>query len=135
MMMLRDWIAQVCAELDLPVPKLNERKSYLFRLRDGVEIEIRDLDPGCSFHAKIGPCPNKREEDLFMLLMRANYLGQSTGSTRIGMSGDEKFLTLSSAMPYELSYRNFRESLEDFVNFLLYWREEIEKFETQQQLM
>ncbi len=99
------------------------------------EIEIRDLEPGVSLLAKICPCPPKRREELFLQLMRGNYLGQSTGSSRIGVSADEKFLTLSLGMPYEMSYRTFRESVEDFVNFLLYWPRTIEKFEQQETLL
>ncbi len=129
--MLQEMISEVCTELEMSMPKLNDKKAYGFQIRKDVEVEIRDLQPGASFNARIAVCPNKRREDLFILLMKANYLGQSTGLARIGMSSDEKYLTLSSGFPYELTYRAFRESLEDFVNFLLYWREEIAKFETQ----
>ena len=64
--------------------------------------------------------------------MKANYLGQATGSSRIGLSSDEKFLTLSLGMPYEMNYRIFREIVEDFVNFVLYWREEVANFVKQE---
>lgn len=133
--MLQQHIAEACAEFELPVPKINERKSFPLKIREDIEVEIRDLEPGASFYACICACPHKKKEELFTLLMRANYLGQSTGSSRIGMSADEKYLTLSSGMPYELTYRIFRELLEDFVNFLLYWREEIAKFEAQHSLI
>jgi hypothetical protein len=133
--MIREFLSQACTELDLPTPALNERKAFPFVLGKEVEVEIRDLEPGVSFFSKMCLCPVKAREDLFMVLMRANYLGQSTGATRIGMSGDEKYLTLSSSMPYELNYRTFRESLEDFINFLLYWREEVEKFKDKETLL
>jgi hypothetical protein len=67
--------------------------------------------------------------------MQANYLGQLTGPSRIGLSQDGKYLTLSLSIPYELTYRSFRELLEDFVNFLLYWREEVVKFEAEQRVV
>lgn len=133
--MLQNLLTQLCAELDIfPVPTKNERKIIPFTLGTA-DIEIRDLEPGFSFLANICPCPAKRREELFLELMRANYLGQTTGSSRIGMSQDEKFLTLSLGMPYEMSYRTFRETVEDFINFLLYWREQIQKFEQQEPLL
>ncbi len=134
--MLKDFVAQLCVEMEIdPVPKMNERKFIPFRLTDQLEVEIRDLDPGISLHANIAPCPSKRLEELFLRLMRANYLGQETAQNRIGLSADEKFLTLSLGMPYEISYRIFREMFEDFANFILYWREEIDKFIKQESLL
>lgn len=134
--MLKDFVAQLCVELDIdPVPKMNELKFIPFRFSDTLEFEIRDLDPGISLYAKIAPCPSKRLEELFLRLMKANYLGQETAQNRIGLSSDEKFLTLSFGMPYELSYRTFRETIEDFVNFILYWREELDKFIKQESLL
>jgi hypothetical protein len=134
--MLKDFVAQLCVELEIdPVPKMNEHKFIPFRFSDQLDLEIRDLDPGISLHAKICPCPSKRLEELFLRLMRANYLGQETAQNRIGLSADEKFLTLSLGMPYEISYRIFREIFEDFVNFILFWRSEIDKFIKQENLL
>ncbi|HEX2583058.1 MAG TPA: type III secretion system chaperone [Chlamydiales bacterium] len=134
--MLRDFVAQLSIEMEIdPIPKMNELKFIPFPVTDALEVEIRDLDPGISLHAKICPCPAKRLEDLFLRLMRANYLGQETAQNRIGLSADEKFLTLSLGMPYEISYRIFREMFEDFVNFIFYWREEIDKFIKQETLL
>ena len=134
--MLQTLLAQVCAELDIvPVPTMNEKKFIPFQLGESVNIEMRDLEPGFSFSANICTCPVKRREELFLELMRANYLGQATGSSRIGMSEDEKYLTLSLGIPYEVSYRTFRETLEDYINFLLYWRHRIEMFEQQETLL
>jgi hypothetical protein len=38
-------------------------------------------------------------------------------------------LTLSHGFPYEMNYQAFKESVEDFVNYVVYWREEVSKFE------
>ena len=134
--MLKDFVAQLCVEMEIdPVPKINELKFIPLRFSEGLELEIRDLDPGISLHAKICPCPSKRLEELFLRLMRANYLGQETAQNRIGLSADEKFLTISLGIPYEITYRIFRETFEDFVNFILYWRKEIDQFIKQETLL
>jgi hypothetical protein len=130
--MLQNFVSQLCVELEIePVPKMNEAKCIPFQLTDRIAIDIRDLEPGISLYAQICPCPKERLEELFVRLMRANYLGQETAQNRIGISSDEKLLTLSLGMPYEISYRVFRDVLENFANFVLYWREEIDKFEKQ----
>ncbi len=134
--MLQNLMNELHTELELlPVPQVNEHQEVTFRLRDDVEVEIRDLKPGVSFFSRVGLCPGPRREELFVKLSKANYLGQLTGQNRLGMSGDEKFLTLSFGIPYEMSYRGFRETLEDFIQFLLYWREEMEHFEQQQSVV
>lgn len=81
--------------------------------------------------ARVANCPTLKREDLFIYLMRANLLGQGTGGSRIGLDANEKVLTLSLGLPYEMNYKIFKERFEDFVNFILYWREEIAKFENQ----
>ena len=127
--MLRDYLETFCKEIaiDMP-PKSNESKSYVLKLA-GESIAIRDLDPGVSMRAQICEVPKKKKEELFIYLMRANLLGQGTGANRIGLDADEKFLTLSLGLPYELNYQTFKETVEDFVNYLIYWREEVTKFE------
>lgn len=132
MSMLRKFLETLCEELSIePFPKLNEQKDYPLRL-GSESIAIKDLDPGVALQAKISLCPSKRKEDLFIYLMRANLLGQGAGGARIGLDQDEKFLTLSLGLPYEINYQVFRETVEDFVNYLIYWRDELAKFENEQ---
>lgn len=128
--MLRQYLELLCSELEIePAPKLNEQKFYPFRFSEDLLVQMRDLEPGVAMHANICLCPETKKEDLFIYLMRANLLGQGTGGSRIGLDANEKFLTLSRGLPYEMNYQLFKESVEDFVNYLFYWREEVTKFE------
>lgn len=134
--MLQKFLEMLSSELEIvPAAKINKEKLCFFRLNEATAIEIRDLDPGISLHAKIGPCPEIKKEELFIFLMRGNLLGQGTGGARIGLDADEKSLTLSIGLPYELDYKSFRESVEEFVNYLTYWRDELEKFEKQEKIL
>jgi hypothetical protein len=129
--MLREHLEKLCKELAVDLPKLNEHKAFPLRLGTDL-IAIRDLNPGLALQAQICAIPTKKKEELFIYLMRANLLGQGTGGSRIGMNSEEKFLTLSSGLPYELDYRIFREAIEDFVNYVIYWRDEVAKFENEE---
>lgn len=134
--MLQGYLETLCDELAISMkPKGPEENFFLFSLRSDVQVILQDLEPGVAMQAKICPCPLKKREDLFIYLMRANLLGQGTGNARIGLDSGEKFLTLSSGLPYEMNYSIFKENLEDFVNYLLYWREEIAKFENETTLL
>lgn len=135
-MLLRDYLEKLYAELEIDLkPKQNEKKLFSFRLGDDIQIDLKDLEPGVAMHSKICPCPQRKKEDLFIFLMRANLLGQGTGGSRIGLDQEEKFLTLSFGLPYEMNYQSFRENLEDFVNYLIYWREEIAKIEKEESFL
>ncbi len=62
-----------------------------------------------------------------MELMSANLLYQKTGKGVIGMDFKGNFLLLSVAVPYEVNEKEFHEELEEFVNYVIFWRKEIRK--------
>lgn len=107
------------------MPQKQEGNCYPLTLNPQMTIRVGELDPGISFWAQISPCPTVKREELFMLLMKANFLGQGTGGSTIGLDENENFLTLSSILPYDMSYKTFKDALEDFANHLDYWREEL----------
>jgi hypothetical protein len=128
--MLEKFLRQLCNELSIsPIPQQNKEKIYLLPFNDTIAAKFMDLEPGISVSSNICDCPKKNREDIFIWIMRANLLGQGTGSCRIGLSSDEKVLTLSLGLPYEINYPTFKEKFEDFINYVIYWREEIAKFE------
>ena len=128
--MLKDRIKHLTEELDIDMPQGDkENRTFSMILNPQTTIEMRDLSPGFSLKAPIGPCPTKKREELFIYLMRANFLGQGTGGARIGLDADEKLLTLSYGFSYEVNDAAFKESVEDFVNYLNYWKDAIATFE------
>ena len=122
---LKQLMQQLCSELEMPAPEFDPQKKMLFIVNATTSVLFYELPESIGMQAKIVECPEKKREELFTYLMRANFLGQGTSGSRIGLDADEKFLTLSSAISYEINYRSFKESVEDFVNHVIYWREEI----------
>ncbi|MCC6128175.1 MAG: type III secretion system chaperone [Chlamydiae bacterium] len=134
--MLQEFIEKMCADLEIsPTPRISKEKTVSFVLNSEIEVDLRELESGFAMQAKIALCPEKRREELFMWLMRANFLGQGTAGSRIGLDTQEKFLTLSLGLPYEVDYRAFKQHLEEFVNYLVYWRDQIGKFEQEKPLI
>ncbi len=122
---MHEHIKKIVKVLEIELPKQEKDKSFIIEITKEIEVKISDLDPGFYFLANIANCPNEKKEDLFIYLMRANLLGQGTGRSRIGMDMEEKFLTLSYLIDYEVNYIEFKEKLEDFVNYINFWKKEI----------
>lgn len=122
-----DNLTKLCSELKFDPSELQKADdgSVLISLNESLAISVKFLEPGVHLHGVIAPCPKEKREELFMLLMKANFLGQGTFGAAIGLSTDEKSLTLSLAFPYEMNYRTFRGTIEDFANTIDYWRSEI----------
>src|SRR3990167_8636914 len=121
--MIHEFLEKLSLELSIsPAPKLNEKKYFSLQFAPEVTLALFDLRPGVAMSTKIAPCPEMKQEELFMYLMRANLLGQGTGGARIGLDESEKNLTLSLGLPYEMNYKTFKEALEEFLNHLVYWQ-------------
>jgi Tir chaperone protein (CesT) family len=127
--LLEPLLKTLSEELQLgSVPAKQENNTYELLLRSDLSVKIQELEIGVSFWGRIALCPSERREELFILLMKANFLGQGTGNSSIALDENENFLTLSSVLPYDMNYKMFKDALEDFVNYLDYWKEELERY-------
>jgi hypothetical protein len=128
--MLEGFLKILCSELSIdPCRTVETGKLFALSFSSDIEVELLDLNPGCSMRASLCPCPESKKEALFTYLMRANLLGQGTGGARCGLDLNEKNLTLSLGLPYEINYHSFKERFEEFVNHLIYWRKKINDFD------
>lgn len=126
MTMLAQHVAKLYEELNIDKKVDPEKEVYPLAVNDSI-IHMQEMEDGFFYRGNILSCPSDHLEEVFIYVMRANLLGQGTGSAVIGIDEQEKYLTLSLHLPYEQNYRAFKEGLEDFINYLMYWREEIEE--------
>lgn len=122
-----DLLKKLCTDLKLDFSDLEktEEGAYQININELLSIAVKFLEPGVYLHATIASCPQNKREELFTLLMKANYLCQGTFGGALGLSRDEKSLTLSLTFPYEMNYRTFKATVEDFANIIDYWRTEV----------
>ena len=126
--MLEDMVIELTKNYDYNYNKI-EDSEFVIKVTDEVQINVIKLGYDLYLKTQIVPCPEEKKEELFTYLMKANLLGEGTGKSAIGLDNNEKFLTLSYVMPYEEEYKKFKDTFEDFVNYLFYWEEEIKKFQ------
>lgn len=125
-------LEMLAVELKLPaIPQKDKNGSYQLKIHPDMIVSVKELDPGVFLQSSILPIPKEgNKEALFIHLMKANLLGQGTGGAAIGIDEKEKFFILSQALPFEVNYRTFHETLEDFLNYIQFWKEEVPKLQT-----
>lgn len=124
--MITSYLERLCEELEMDIPQKREDDSYHLAITDEIMIKIIPQEKGFFAHAKIIPSPQGKEEDFYTYIMQANLLHQGTGGMTLGLDSEDNFLTISLKMPYEIKYEDFKNYIEDFVNYFLYWKEEAE---------
>ncbi len=60
--------------------------------------------------------------------MTANLFGRETGGGILGLDREGKKVTLLTFLSEGLSYRDFRDNLEDFLNYADAWKAETTEF-------
>lgn len=128
--MLEEHLNRLAEDLQIPPLDPKDKNScYYLPLTEDLEITIQSRKLGSALFSKVASVPSQKKEEAFLYFMSANLLGQGTGNQVLGIDPDEKFLTLSCVIPYEMNYKEFREKIEDFANYLSYWRTEAAKRE------
>ncbi len=132
--MLEENLKRLAEDLQLPpFPPKDLQSCYKLTLSDDLLIIVKKNQEGLAFFANLAPLLFQKKESAFIYLMKANLLGQGTGDQALGIDFEEKSLTLSCIIPYDMEYKEFKERIENFVNYLYYWRFEVEKMQKAEQ--
>jgi len=76
----------------------------------------------------LGPIYDETDKDkLFAYLSQANFLGQGTGKSVIGLKPDEKTVTLTMNVFYDIDYFFFKERMEEMLNYIDFWKEHLKE--------
>ena len=84
-----------------------------------------------SVFAVVVDMPEGNAEAFVSSAMRANLFGEATGDAVLGMDPEAKHLILSQHLRGIEDYDDFVYHLEDFTNWLEYWRGEVDTIEKQ----
>jgi Tir chaperone protein (CesT) family len=124
--MLDNLIIELGKDLEMtPFIQQTEDKHYHIPFSDNIEVEAIEKERSLLLKGNIGPKPQKNIDSFLLKALEANLFGLGTRGASIGLSEDEKLLTLTAELEYNRSYKTFKEKLEDFVTVLDFWRKEI----------
>lgn len=125
--MIERFMTQFSKELELP--RELEPKSpgvYVLPLEEDLSITFTEKDGVIHFHSVVAGCPAQNQEAFFQKMLLGNLFGQGTYGSVLGLDEDGKFLVMQRTFDFPLDYRQFRDQVEDFVNALDLWREEVQ---------
>ena len=106
------------AELMEPI-----EQGYRLFFSDGVVVDVsQHSSEKILFKCPVISPPGSDALPLFRKVMTANLFGRGNRGAIVGLSHDEKMLTLSCELEYNCSYKEFKEKLEDIVTTIDYWR-------------
>lgn len=127
--MLEHLLTKFSEELSLPLHLKKDKEEYFsLPLNKDMTFYLKELKPGFSCKATIVDTTEGLKEELYILLLKANYLGQGTAGSYIGMDEKEKHFLLFQSCRKDVNLRQFKEVLEEFANYLEYWRNKIQMF-------
>ena len=124
---LQSLLTTFCKKYRLPEPKEDSDKNYRIDFSSQASFYLKQLNTGFYAQSYLCPCPKENKEEIYLELMSANLLSQKTGKGIISIDFKGNFLLLSIAIPYEVNDKEFHEEIEEFVNYVIFWRKEIKK--------
>lgn len=130
--MLQQYIQHLCSDLELEESKpVGNTQNYVLNLNARLHLQFSLLGETIYIQGNVCPCPKEKREEIFIYLMRANLLGQGTGSAVLSIDEKETNIRLNKALPPSIDYSSFKYAVEEFVNYMDYWKEEVEKLQKQ----
>lgn len=103
-----------------------EKKLYTLPFDDRM-IKLVETEQGFILSGEVGILPEEEDFSMVLYLLSANYLGQGTGQSALGLKPDGHTITITMDIRSDMSYAEFKEAVEEYVNYFDYWREEIEE--------
>jgi len=125
--MLKEHITQLEKELELPYPLGQEGGDYYALLLENTKIIIEKVLQGFQLSANLGEVGEELQESFFTTMLRGNLFAQATDGSFLGLDETGKNAVLQFFHPEKASYREFKEALEDFMNCVDFWNEQIEE--------
>jgi hypothetical protein len=102
---------------------------FAIPLEEDVRLIVTSLPRGgVSLKCQVTQIPRNRQEELFEELMRANLFGEGTQGAILGLNEEGSHLTLCQEINYDIDFPQFRDRVEDFINSVDFWREEVETY-------
>lgn len=125
-MNLENFMKQYAKDLETESFKTDVPGVYVISLDEDINITISENPGGFALFAEVAPYPTTTDEEKFITdALTGNLYGKATGGAIFGVNENLTLLTLQRTVNYEISYKTFKEVVEDFITAIDFWREEL----------
>src|ERR1700733_7350477 len=115
--MLDRFMQQLSKDLEIEENLTTEvPNTYSLPLDENTRITISQTQQGISFICILGKEKKQQEEAFYTRLLLGNLFCQGTRGSGLGLSEDGNQLTLTHTLDYNVDYKEFRDTIEDFLN-------------------
>jgi len=124
-MALREFMERLCEDVEIPPDFLENPKEgqYAMPIDDETRITVSQTDEGLYFFSNVFAPPNTDKENFFMDVLEGNLFAQGTFGATLGLNETATMLTLSEVVSDEVSFNEFKDKFEDFLNTVKYWQD------------
>ncbi len=128
--MLKRFIEQLSPQLgfaDTLAP--NDDASYSISFEPKVQVTLKENNEQViKLYSKLAPLPKEKEGEFLLYVMSGNLFGTQTAGNIVGLDDEGKIVTLNRFIFPEATYPQFKEALEEFVNYAEAWKLETKAF-------
>ncbi|MGA8164348.1 MAG: type III secretion system chaperone [Waddliaceae bacterium] len=129
--MLDTLMQQLAKELDIEESPATEVPGvYAIPIDEDLSAMIAEIPRGFSITCTVADSPRENEEEFFSQALLANLFGEGTDGCTLGLTEDGGKLVLSFNVDYEVTVQEFMDIVEDFLNAVDLWREEVRAYGT-----
>jgi len=124
--MIERFMGQLSKDLELP-RELSPKSSgiYVLPLEENLHITLNGNDGMIQLSTTLAETPRENQEHFFEKMLNGNLFGQGTYGSTLGLDEEGTHLILQRTIDYNVDYKGFRDILEDFINTIDLWREEV----------
>jgi hypothetical protein len=122
--MLEEFAAKLTKDLELKEP-LTMVDGSCALLLDETTVTISEAQAGFQLTASLGEPPSEQIELFMGKMLRGNLFAQATSGSILGLDETGAKIILRYYQPTKSTYRDFKDKLEDFLNMIDFWKQEI----------
>jgi len=129
--MLETHLKQISLQYSFPLDLEKDGEGfYQLMIDPQTPLAIKELPKGFVCRSDVAALTTQDLEDLLALLMRANYLGQGTKGGVLALNETAQAIVFFTSMLQEYNYKEFKDKIEECVNYLNYWKTRIKEATT-----
>jgi len=122
--MLKRFIEQLIGELHVsPSQCVEDKGQYTLTFDPKLPMTLAENAEGeIKLQATLAELPQEKTDEYLLFAMTSNLFGEETGGNFLGLSIDEKEMTLNRLVDKDVDYPEFKLFLEEFLNYYENWR-------------